>query len=84
MFPMMFLISIFIISALSLSPNSTIAASATNVQFFFALIYSWLPAVNPVVGIWINGPYRKAFLQLICFFKPSNAAVVTVVQPIRQ
>src|SRR4051812_94676 len=48
------------------------------VGFFTAILFAWLPVVNPIVSIWINRPYRDAVSKFIATIFKKNNSVTTV------
>jgi hypothetical protein len=52
-------------------------------QYVAFLFYNWLPIANPVVGMWINRPYRDAVKNFICTLIKKNSQI-TPVQTINQ
>jgi hypothetical protein len=52
-------------------------------HYFAFLLGNWVPAVNPLVSIWINRPYRDAVSKFIgSLFRKNTAA--SAVHPLNQ
>jgi hypothetical protein len=84
--PLLTLIYIVAIFSLILVMNITGIKYVPKIIMFVQIVgflgCTWIPIANPIVGIWINRPYRDATKIMFARLFKKNSA--TTVQPLNQ